>query len=79
VALLLEYLGIVLIVGHLWLFLGLIEVVFAIVVAWLLLGELPTSMQLGGGALIIAGVALVRVDELRRAAARGSPSCASVG
>jgi drug/metabolite transporter (DMT)-like permease len=49
-------------------FLGLIEVVFAILVAWLLLDELPTSMQLGGGALIVAGVALVRVDELRRAA-----------
>lgn len=48
-------------------FLGLFEVVFAIVVAWLLLGELPTSTQLGGGALIVAGVALVRVDELRRA------------
>jgi drug/metabolite transporter (DMT)-like permease len=42
--------------------------VFAIVVAWLFLGELPTSLQLGGGALIIAGVALVRIDELRRPA-----------
>jgi drug/metabolite transporter (DMT)-like permease len=49
-------------------FIGLFEVVFAIVVAWLFLDELPTSVQLGGGALIVAGVALVRIDELRRPA-----------
>lgn len=46
-------------------FVGLTEVVFAVVVAWLLLGELPTIVQLLGGALIVSGVALVRVDELR--------------
>jgi drug/metabolite transporter (DMT)-like permease len=46
-------------------FVGLTEVMFAVVVAWLLLGELPTSMQLVGGALIVAGIALVRVDDLR--------------
>jgi len=33
--------------------------------AWLLLAQLPTGMQLVGGVLIIAGVALVRIDELR--------------
>ena len=48
-------------------FLGLTEVVFAVVFAWLLLGELPTLVQLAGGALIVAGVALVRVHELRPA------------
>ena len=48
-------------------FVGLTEVVFAVLVAWLLLAELPTGGQLVGGALIIAGVALVRVDELRPA------------
>ena len=48
-------------------FVGLTEVVFAVLVAWLVLGELPTGGQLVGGALIIAGVALVRVDELRPA------------
>jgi drug/metabolite transporter (DMT)-like permease len=47
-------------------FVGLIEVVFAVLVAWLLLGELPAPLQLAGGALIIAGIALVRLDELRR-------------
>ena len=46
-------------------FVGLTEVVFAVLVAWLLLGEVPTGIQLAGGALIVAGVALVRIDELR--------------
>jgi len=34
-------------------------------VAWALLGELPTSVQLLGGVAIVAGVALVRADEGR--------------
>jgi drug/metabolite transporter (DMT)-like permease len=46
-------------------FLGLTEVLFAVLFAWLLLGQLPSPMQLVGGALIVAGVALVRIDELR--------------
>ncbi len=46
-------------------FVGLTEVVFAMLFAWILLGELPTGVQLFGGALIVAGVALVRIDELR--------------
>jgi drug/metabolite transporter (DMT)-like permease len=47
-------------------FVGLTEVLFAIAFAWLLLGELPTVIQLIGGLLIVAGVAFVRADELRR-------------
>ena len=46
-------------------FIGLTEVLFAVFFAWLFLGQLPTLMQLVGGVLIIAGVALVRIDELR--------------
>jgi len=46
-------------------FVGLTEVLFAVLVAWLLLDELPTVVQLLGGVLILAGVALVRVDEMR--------------
>lgn len=46
-------------------FVGLTEVMFAVLIAWLVLGELPTAIQLLGGALIIAGVTLVRLDELR--------------
>ena len=48
-------------------FVGLTEVLFAVLIAWLLLGELPAAVQLLGGVLIVAGVALVRVDELRSA------------
>lgn len=52
-------------------FVGLTEVVFGVLVAWLLLGELPTGVQLTGGVLIVAGVALVRIDELRPATTPG--------
>ena len=37
-------------------FIGLFEVVSAIGFAWLLLGELPRTIQLVGGVLILAGV-----------------------
>ncbi|WP_125612741.1 EamA family transporter [Specibacter cremeus] len=46
-------------------FLALFEVLFAVVWAWLLLGELPRLVQLLGGVLIVGGVVMVRVDELR--------------
>jgi len=47
-------------------FVGLSEVLFAIVFAWLLLGELPHPVQLLGGVLIVGGVVAVRSGELRR-------------
>jgi drug/metabolite transporter (DMT)-like permease len=46
-------------------FVSLTEVLFAVIWAWLLLGELPGPVQLLGGILILGGVVLVRVDELR--------------
>lgn len=46
-------------------FVSLTEVLFAVIWAWLLLGELPGAIQLLGGALIVGGVIFVRVDELR--------------
>jgi len=46
-------------------FVGLTEVLFAVLIAWALLGELPTPVQLTGGVLILAGVGAVRVGELR--------------
>jgi drug/metabolite transporter (DMT)-like permease len=46
-------------------FVGLTEVLFAVLFAWLLLGELPSGLQLVGGVLILVGIALVRVDEMR--------------
>ena len=45
-------------------FIGMAEVLFAIAFAWVLLGQLPSAMQFLGGAFILAGVTLVRVDEL---------------
>lgn len=44
-------------------FVALTEVLFAVGFAWLVLGELPTSIQLVGGALIVAGLVAVRADE----------------
>jgi drug/metabolite transporter (DMT)-like permease len=46
-------------------FIGLSEVLFAVLFAWLLLGQLAVPIQLLGGALIVGGVALVHVEELR--------------
>jgi drug/metabolite transporter (DMT)-like permease len=58
-------------------FIGLAEVLFAILFAWLLLGQLPSPVQFLGGAFILAGVTLVRVDELRRAPAPAKPRARS--
>ena len=59
-------------------FVSLTEVLFAVTWAWLLLGELPGPIQLLGGVLIVGGVVLVRLDELRgRAAAVPLPASSS--
>jgi drug/metabolite transporter (DMT)-like permease len=55
-------------------FLMLTEVLFAIALAWLLLGELPGLVQLAGGVLIVAGVVAVRLEELRLARAAAQPA-----
>ncbi len=54
-------------------FIGMAEVLFAILFAWLLLGQLPSAVQFLGGAFILAGVTLVRVDELHPAPAPAKP------
>lgn len=59
-------------------FVGLTEVVFAVLVAWLLVGQLPTTMQFVGGALIVAGVVLVHLDEARGVEA-STESAAALG
>jgi len=46
-------------------FVGLLEVVSAVVFAWLLLDQLPTTAQLVGGLLILAGVVVVNLGEPR--------------
>lgn len=48
-------------------FVGLTEVVFAFLIAWLVLAEVPTPIQLAGGVLIVLGVTLVRLGEARAA------------
>lgn len=44
-------------------FVGLTEVLFAILIAWALLGQLPRPVQLVGGVLILIGVIAVKADE----------------
>lgn len=44
-------------------FVGLAEVMFAVLFAWLLLGELPRPIQLLGGLFILAGVVAVRSEQ----------------
>jgi len=43
-------------------FVGLLEVLFAVLAAWVLLGDLPAPIQLVGGVLILAGVVLVKLQ-----------------
>jgi drug/metabolite transporter (DMT)-like permease len=60
-------------------FIGMTEVVFAVLFAWLLLGQLPSGEQFLGGAFILAGVTLVRLDELRAPAPAGRPGSPASG
>jgi drug/metabolite transporter (DMT)-like permease len=55
-------------------FVGLLEVVFASLFAWLLLGEELTPLQLVGGMLILGGIAAVRAE---RPAAKDAPRTGS--
>ena len=57
-------------------FVALSEVVMALVFAWLLLDELPLPIQLIGGLLILAGVAVVKMGE-RYAASRAASTAGS--
>jgi drug/metabolite transporter (DMT)-like permease len=49
-------------------FTGTAEVFFAVLFAWLLVGQLPSPMEFAGGAFMLIGVLLVRVDETKRSA-----------
>ncbi|HEX6150259.1 EamA family transporter [Nocardioides sp.] len=46
-------------------FVALLEVLFGLLFAWLLLGELPRAIQVAGGVAIVAGVVLVKLGEPR--------------
>jgi drug/metabolite transporter (DMT)-like permease len=58
-------------------FVGLTEVLFAVVFAWLLVGQHLDPTQLSGGVLVVAGIALVRLDEMRGAASAMPPAPSS--
>jgi drug/metabolite transporter (DMT)-like permease len=45
-------------------FVGLSEVLFAVLFAWLLLGRRLDGVQVVGAVLVVVGIALVRIDEL---------------
>lgn len=45
-------------------FVGLTEVLFAVLIAWVVLGQAPGIVQAIGGLVVLAGIALVRADEL---------------
>lgn len=44
-------------------FVALLEVLFSVIFAWLLLGQLPSELQLLGGVLLLGGVVVVRAGE----------------
>ncbi len=60
-------------------FVGLSEVLFTVLFAWLLLGELPRPVQLVGGLFILAGVVAVRAEESRPVRRDRRDSHASAG
>lgn len=57
-------------------FVGLSEVLFALLFAWLLLGEAPGPVQIVGGAVLIVGVVLVRMDASAATLKRAGSSAA---
>jgi Predicted membrane protein len=60
-------------------FVGLTEVLFAVLFAWVLLGQLPSLEQGIGAVLIIAGIVLVRLDESEQAPEQPIDLAESVG
>jgi drug/metabolite transporter (DMT)-like permease len=54
-------------------FVGLTEVLFAVLFAWLLLGQTLRPAQLAGGVLVMAGIALVRLGERPQMTAASEP------
>jgi drug/metabolite transporter (DMT)-like permease len=54
-------------------FVGLVEVLFAVLFAWALLDERPTLLQAAGGLVVLVGIALVKADERAPAAVDPQP------
>ncbi|MFD3445189.1 DMT family transporter [Microbacteriaceae bacterium 4G12] len=47
-------------------FVGLTEVLFAVLLSWLLLGEVPTLMQALGGVLVVGGIIAIKLERTPR-------------
>jgi len=60
-------------------FLALAEVLFAVLLAWVLLGETPLPVQAVGAVLVVAGVALVRSGAAADGVLRGSDPFEATG
>src|SRR3954451_1755881 len=56
-------------------FVGLTEVLFAVLFAWLMLGQRLDAVQVVGAVLVVGGIALVGIDELTQP---GAPAAESV-
>jgi drug/metabolite transporter (DMT)-like permease len=54
-------------------FVGLAEVLFAVLFAWLLLGQRPSLLQAIGGLVVLAGITLVKADEREPAVRPAQP------
>jgi len=59
-------------------FVGLSEVLFALMFAWVFLAEVPAPIQFAGGALILVGVVLVRADASSTRTPKGLAATAPV-
>jgi len=59
-------------------FVGLSEVLFALMFAWVFLAEVPAPVQFAGGALILVGVVLVRADASSTRTPKGLAATAPV-
>jgi drug/metabolite transporter (DMT)-like permease len=59
-------------------FIGLAEVLFAVVFAWAFLGQRPSGLQLAGGLLVLVGIALVKADEDSAVVPASDPELAAV-
>jgi drug/metabolite transporter (DMT)-like permease len=55
-------------------FVGLSEVLFAVLFAWLLLGQRLDAVQVAGAALVVGGIALVRIDEMNAPSPQPPPA-----
>jgi drug/metabolite transporter (DMT)-like permease len=59
-------------------FIGLTEVLFAVLFAWVLVDESLSTIQLVGGALVVVGIALVKLDDADEDELSGTPEATVV-